>query len=273
MIVEINDDFDLEKIMLSGQAFRIKKFDDTYRFISKNEILYISHISGKEYKISTSKKKWVEYWCDYFDLDTNYKGIRAKVPKTDSYAKMACNFSKGIRILRQDLFETFISFIISQNKNIPAIQVCVETFCKAFGRQIKTPYESIYTFPSVASLKNITLKDLEGLGLGYRDKFIYESINTIKYKKNSLESLSGLTTPDLTSRLKEFNGIGDKVANCIALFGYHRLDMVPIDTWISKIINVKYNGINPFPSYGKYAGVIQQYLFYYGRNFDEELKG
>ena len=161
---------------------------------------------------------------------------------------------------------------LAASRNIPAIQACIERFCKAFGKEIKTSEEILYSFPSINSLTNIMPGDLGGMGLGYRDKFIYDSINLLKSKKNYLENLSKLSTQELTSKLKEFNGIGDKVANCIALFGYHRLDMVPVDTWISKIIEVKYNGRNPFASYGKYAGVIQQYLFYYGRNYDNDLK-
>lgn len=282
MIINIEDDFDLKKIAHSGQCFRVRELDkDTFRFVTKEKYVTITNLDcnsndgsvnmpslrdskqNHRLEISCSEAEWNNVWRDYFDLDTNYSSIRDMIPADDKYLQNAASLGCGIRILRQDPFEMLISFIISQRKSIPAIKKSVETLCKLYGSKSETYHdEELYFFPTPSSMKNATRQELQGCGLGYRLPYITQAVDRVICGEIDLISLNSLSDEDLIDTLKSFYGVGDKVANCVALFAYHRLGLAPIDTWINKVIDTNYNGKNPFLQYGEYAGVMQQYMFY-----------
>lgn len=255
MKITITDDFDLYKITYSGQCFRAKQIGEkTFSFIYQNHYLEITELSNNDYEISCSEDEWNNVWYDYFDLSTNYNKIRQSIPADDEYMLHAAEIGKGIRILKQDKFEALISFIISQRKSIPAIKTSVERLCTLYGKD--------GFFPTPTDMLNATAEELSTCGLGYRVSYIIDAVRMIALKEVNLEELDKLSDEELITMLKKFNGVGDKVANCVALFSYHRIGNAPIDTWIAKVIAEKYNGTNPFPSYGNVAGIMQQYVFY-----------
>ena len=255
MKITIKDDFDLDKIVYSGQCFRAKKIsDDTYGFVTGNNTVEIKK-EATCYSVSCSKKEWDNVWHEYFDLDTNYSDIRKSIPEDDVFLKKAAEAGAGIRILRQDRFEMLISFIISQRKSIPAIRTSVERLVSLYGRD--------GFFPTPAAMSAATGEELSSCGLGYRVPYILSAVRRICEHEVDLDYLDELCDEELVDTLKTFAGVGDKVANCVALFGYHRCGLAPVDTWIARVIKEQYCGINPFPRYGKYAGIMQQYMFYY----------
>ena len=130
-----NDNLDLTAIADSGQCFRWARTETGYRIIAFGKVL---HISEKDNNIilDCSETEFNEVWKDYLDLDTDYSYIIGCIPETDMYLKAAAECGSGIRILRQDPWETLITFIISQRKNIPAIKQAVEKICAAAGRGI-----------------------------------------------------------------------------------------------------------------------------------------
>lgn len=267
MIITINDDFDMKKIADSGQAFRIKEIvsapTSTYRFITQQYIVYITQISEITYDISCSMDEWNRIWVPYFDLTRNYETIRKTIPAADSFHSMASQYGQGIRILCQDPFEMLVTFIISQRKNIPAIKASVEKLCSLFGTPIETELETVYTFPTPDQLSKATTEELSTCSLGYRLPYIEDAINKVCLKEIDLELLKSLSTEDLNSTLLSIKGVGKKVANCINLFAYNRLECAPVDVWIEKVINQYFGGTNPYPSFGDTAGILQQYAFYY----------
>lgn len=264
MIVSIGDDFDLEKIAHCGQCFRAKEiFGGIYRFITGNRVIYIREKSDGRLDVSCNEIEWQGTWTNYFDLETNYASIRAEVGGLDARLRAAADFGAGIRILRQEPFETLISFIISQRKSIPSITTSVERLSSRFGRTIETQYERINLFPTVDELREVTVEQLSGLGLGYRKKYIVDAIEKIVGGEIDLERLSELDDQTLIDRLKTINGVGDKVANCVGLFAYHRVDRVPIDVWIARAIDEDFNGRNIFRDIERNAGIVQQYVFYH----------
>ena len=141
MIVTIKDDFDADKIMRSGQCFRVVQTEYGYRFITGSHVLYMKPLTETKYDISCSRYQWNHTWKPYFDWNRNYKSIREALPESDPCLYKAASYSSGIRILRQDPWETLITFIISQRKSIPAIRSAVEALAKAAGKPVKTPYE------------------------------------------------------------------------------------------------------------------------------------
>ena len=274
MQVTISDDFDLQKIAESGQCFRAKKFGGgMFRFITGGEVLYIEKLSRARYEVSCPDEAWKRVWVPYFDLERNYLRIREAIPASDTYMRSAARGGKGIRVLRQDPWETLITFIISQRKSIPAIKTSVEMLATRFGEIITTPYETLHTFPSAARLEKASDQDLADCKLGYRVSYIKDAVAKVLSGTVDLTALSGLSDTEAFNALKTVRGVGDKVAACVCLFSYGRIGVAPIDTWIHKIIACEYGGINPFPSYGENAGIMQQYAFYYAISHKEKFGG
>lgn len=180
----------------------------------------------------------------------------------------AIDFSKGIRILRQDPWETLISFIISQRKSIPAIKTSVERICANFGDYI---VDDIYAFPTPEQLFKADFNILKKCGLGYRINYIMDVAKFIFAENIDLQKWDKFDTAMLLENLLSLSGVGPKVANCVALFAYGRTECAPVDTWIDKAIQLYYNGKNPFLQYGSDAGIMQQYVFYYMLNSKQGL--
>ena len=274
MQVTISDDFDLQKISDSGQCFRVKELGDgTFRFITGDEVLYIEKLSRARYEVSCPDEAWRRVWVPYFDLEHNYLRIRQAIPNSDTYMQSAARSGRGIRILRQDPWETLITFIISQRKSIPAIKASVELLAAGFGEIINTPYETLYTFPSVSQLEKADNQDLIDCKLGYRVSYVKDAIAKVLRGCLDLPGLSGLPDMDVFNALKTVRGVGDKVASCVCLFSYGRTGVAPVDTWIHKIIACEYSGVDPFPAYGEVAGIMQQYAFYDALSHKERFSG
>ena len=181
-IIKIHDDFDLRKIIDSGQCFRAKEIENNlFKFITRKYVVYIKQVDAETFDVSCSQADWEGTWATYFDLETNYAEIRESIQHfadrtvCGDYLKSAVEFSKGIRILRQEPFETLISFIISQRKTIPAIRKSVELICAQYTfspRLNNFQKQQCYTFQVVrlaiavhmfATLSRRFLKELCGL--------------------------------------------------------------------------------------------------------------
>ncbi len=173
------------------------------------------------------------------------------------------NAGRGLRILWQDPWEILVSTIISQRKSIPAIQKAVDLIAEKYGTVQKTEYEKLNLFPSATDLINVSEDDMRSCGVGYRAAYILDAISKVSSGEVDLNMISQLPDTELIQYLKCIRGVGEKVANCVALFSYGRSACVPVDVWISRAINDDCNGKDPFDLYGNHAGIIQQYIFYY----------
>ena len=156
-----------------------------------------------------------------------------------------------------------VSFIISQRKSIPAISKSVEMLAEKFGHPIDTSRETVFTFPTPEELERASSDELKECGLGYRTRYVLDAIHKIANGMLDMENLSGYSDIHLLEALQQVDGVGKKVANCVALFGYGRSACVPIDVGISRAIKDGCGGESPFPLFGDKAGIIQQYVFYY----------
>ncbi|WP_029231275.1 DNA-3-methyladenine glycosylase family protein [Butyrivibrio sp. VCB2006] len=291
MIIEIQDDFDLQKIADSGQCFRFNKCGDGYSVVAGNQYLFIKDVSGDSgvetdiiigasgdkddknilggrYELSCNKKEFEAFWKNYFDLNSSYSDIRSLIDKAeDEYLYNASEFGQGIRILQQDPWEMLISFIISQRKNIPAIKASIEKICALAGHKIAVDAEGndVFSFPTPKELSKLTVAQLSGCSLGYRDKYVYQAAQDVVSGAVNLESWKEIDDDALMQKLLALYGVGVKVANCEILFGYHRLDAFPKDVWINKVLDSQYPQGFLFDKYKPYNGVMQQYLFFYSR--------
>lgn len=253
------DNMNLEQIAESGQCFRWKKIEnDKYVIpglrLENRDLEDITIIQkGNCFEVSCNENDWNSHWTNYFDLDTDYGQIgRNILASSDKHAIEAFNCGSGIRILRQDVWEMIVTFLISQNNNIKRITNSVEAICSRNNGH----------FPKPGEIDSDIFMD-KTLGLGYRSPYLKEIYDFAETNPDWVSELKNLNYDQAMESLKERNGIGPKVANCICLFGLHHVDAFPIDTHIKQLLAKYYPyGFN-FDYYKGYAGIVQQYLFYY----------
>ena len=271
MEVCISDLFDLQKIMDSGQCFRaVSCPQGGYRFITGGQVLYIQQCSEETYRVSCDQDVWERVWVPYFDLDRNYREISGQIPAEDAFLRLAAQAGAGIRILRQEPWETLVTFILSQRKSIPAIRAMVESLSQRYGTQLRTPFETVYTFPTAEQMRDVGVEDYLACKAGYRAPYLCDAVQQVLTGHLDLEGLASHPDGELIAALEEVRGVGVKVASCVALFAYGRTSCAPVDTWIRKIIQQEYRGKSPFDRYGASAGIMQQYFFYYAQNHKGE---
>lgn len=251
------DKINIDKTFNCGQCFRFEPFNDGYIGTSANNKLFIKQTNDKIILNCDD----LEFWTNYLDLNNNYDEYIKNI-KLDLFAEKSYNIGKGIKILNQDLFEMIITFIISQRNSMTRIKNTMNKICK-YGNCENFMGKDIYYFPTYEQISKINLSDLK---LGYREEYVKNAIDKILTNTFDLSLLKNMNTNECLKYLKTLNGIGDKVASCIALFGLHKLDVFPIDIWMKRIIDEEYNGKIDISNYQPYAGLIQQYMFYYKMN-------
>lgn len=252
--------FSIGDIAESGQCFRIVPYEDGFLVNAFGKILKVWH-RGSNYRFSCSEDEFNSLWRWYFDLDTDYGKYMDLALPGDEYLKEAIRFGSGIRILNQDPWEMLISFIISQRKSVSAIRTSVERLSRAFGEDIDGVH---FAFPQGDTLAEADTDALSSCGLGYRMPYVMAAAKEVAGGALDLKAVDKLETQALISRLMELKGVGIKVASCVALFGFHRLDALPLDVWMKRVIKFKYDGYFP-DEYRPYAGALQQYMFNYAR--------
>lgn len=262
-----NDYINLKQIAESGQCFRWKKMCPGRYFVISDGRAACFFQEKTGIRI-LCREKDEEYFRRYLDLDTDYGKVIGQIDKEDAFLTGAAQMGKGIRILRQDLWEMIISFIISQRNNIPRIMKSIDALCEKLGEKIIFDYEGEYLvgygFPSP---EKIVGADLSEFKFGYREKYIRQTAEDILEGKFDLEEVKnaveeGKAPEQVKEMLKRLKGVGEKVASCIQLFGLHQLSLFPIDTWIAKVEKTYYNGHFPVEKYKDTAGIMQQYLFF-----------
>lgn len=270
-----------QHIFECGQCFRWnQEKDGSYTGVFQNNVLNVREEKDQIIFQGICEKDIEKVVTEYFDLDRNYEEIQQILNKVDEPLKQSISYGKGIRLLNQELWETIISFIISANNNIPRIKGIIERISKQYGNQIEWREKEYYTFPSIVQLAKANIEDLRALGLGFRDKYVYETTQMILKQEIDLEKLQQeQETQKVREALLRLSGVGPKVADCIMLFStLKRLDVFPIDVWVRRVMNDLYIH-NPQEEkvnkkeieklakqkYGKLAGIAQQYLFYWKR--------
>lgn len=259
-----NNWFSADKIHLSGQCFRWEKRKDGSFLIPAfgKELVLFQETDTKIY-LDCTEEDFNDLWQDYFDLSFDYKSHAEKAASAigSDYLSAACQSAKGVRILKQELWETTVSFIISANNNIPRIRKILAAICEPFGR-----------FPSAQELYSMGEQRIRQCGVGYRDKYL---MSTAKFfiEKDVKKEMNGLSYNEAKAYLQKLSGVGPKVSDCISLFSLGYKDAFPRDVWIKRIEKEYFDGHFPEEKSLDGAGVLQQYLFYYERSLNEALEG
>lgn len=258
------DHLNLDQIAASGQCFSwVKRGEQQYAIESAGRYVEAA-LCGGQLRLSCGQPDYDIFWRGYFDLDTDYGAFLRRIPAHDACLTGAARYGAGVRILRQDFWEMMVSFLISQNNNIPRITGCLRRLRETYGRPLPEAPAAGAAFPRPDELAGATEDDFRALGLGYRARYLAAMVQ--RMKDGGLEklarSLSEVSDDEVREALLSFTGVGRKVADCIALYGLHRLDMFPVDTHIKGILARHYPDGFPFDDYTGCRGVMQQYLFY-----------
>ncbi|MGN1339458.1 MAG: DNA-3-methyladenine glycosylase family protein [Oscillospiraceae bacterium] len=256
-----NSNFDIRRTFLCGQCFRWSEdVNGDFTGIAGGRELTLTQ-DGNAVVLHGVDEGDIPFWEDYFDLKTNYSAY-IDLLSGDEMLKKACEFSPGIRILRQEPFETLISFIISQNNNIPRIAGIIGRLCESFGERLPG---GGYAFPTAKRLDGITPDDLQPLRAGFRAKYICDAVNRVNSGEIDFGEIDRLPLELAREKLKVIVGVGDKVADCVLLFAFHKTDAFPRDVWVKRIMAEFYPQGLPECTRG-IEGIAQQYLFDYVRN-------
>ena len=253
------EDFNLEKTLECGQYFRYKKNEDgSYSGVVLDEEVVLSQLDNILIVEGNVSKENLSH---FFTLDVNYEKINESISQNETL-KSILDYSSGIHILRQPLFESLISFIISQNNNIKRITGIIESLCNTYGERISNDY---YSFPKPSTLAVLTQKDLAPLRMGFRDRYVIDAAKRWESGDINQKIVREAPLKEARAELMKIYGVGPKVTDCTLLYGASRLDAFPEDVWIKRAMLALFP--NGLPLYTKeYAGIVQQYIFYYARN-------
>lgn len=260
--------FDIASTLDCGQAFRwTETVKGTFEGVANNRFLRITQNENQIILENTSRIDFFGFWYNYFDLERDYEKIIDEISE-NKILKSASNYGKGIRILNQDPFETLCSFIISQNNNIPRIKGIINRLAQKFGEEIKPGY---YSFPSAEKLAELDENDLSDIRMGFRTKYILDASRKVANKEIVLENLFHLPYENAKNELMKIKGVGPKVADCTLLFSLKHFNAFPKDVWIKRAMEILFKDGLP-KKYEKYGGIIQQYIFYYARSGNLDIK-
>lgn len=274
--------FNLRAIMNSGQIFRMyERSEGEFEVFSGSRRLKATQKSGDSFAndapvtLDCTQDEFDSYWRRYFDLDTDYDAIiKLAMNSGNRFMSESARLFGDIRVLHQDLFEMLITFIISQQKQIPSIRKCVEALSERFGEKMG----DYYAFPTAEAIVAGGPDGLKGLSLGYRERYIYES--SLMYINSQKLPDEDVSYEEAKALLKSFCGVGEKVANCICLFGIHMVSAFPVDTHVKDILYREfYDGDQPqeklrdkdyfqllddkFADFKDVQGILQQWMFAY----------
>ncbi len=272
ILIEKKKDFVLQHIFECGQCFRWNKIDKyMYEGVAQGHYLKVKEEEEQIRFLNTPRELFESLWKGYFDLNTDYSDLKERVSILHPILGEAVDFGSGIRILKQDPWETLISFIISANNNIPRIKMLIQKLAEAYGDEFKNSKGAIcYAFPTPLQLTFATEEQLRQMGMGYRAKYIHEVAQKVSHEYDSYNQLINLNTLELEKALLKYMGVGPKVASCVMLFGYGKMDTFPVDTWIRKVLIEWFAIESTRPTEVREAiksrfsgleGIAQQYLF------------
>lgn len=272
MVILSEVEFDLFNTFENGQCFRWYPLDDAYRGVvrgsfveisKKNKAIAINTLAGNEYD--------EVFWHKYLTLEGDYQSICAKLVHKDEHLRKAINQYKGLHLLRQELSETLISFVISANNNVGRIKKIIRNLSEMYGEYLG---EGEYAFPTMEALAGASVDKIRSCGAGYRSEYIVKCAG--KYLNDNMNSsiLNNATYQEAKNILLQYSGVGPKVADCVLLFSGIKTESFPTDVWIKRIMEILYfeESVNParvsefaMEYFGKDAGLAQQFLFHYAR--------
>lgn len=263
--------FDLNRSCRCGQAFRWNEHGEGFLGVAGDKAAILAQ-SGSRLEINPSSAADIDFWINYLDLNSDYTQMLCELNK-DERLNVCLTCSSGIRIFKQEPFETLISFIISANNNVKRISGSIAKLAALCGEKLRFGDIDYHAFPEPEAIAGLSIAELEACGLGYRAPYILDTAKRIA-EGYDLNALKHISLEAARKELTEFKGVGPKVADCVLLFSLGHTDAFPVDVWMGRAITeLFFNGVKPqktevesvIKSLGQYSGIAQQYIFHYAR--------
>ncbi len=253
--------FALSETLDCGQAFRWRQREDgCWEGVAGGRYLCLES-QGEDIFLQAVPEADLPFWRQYFDLERDYEEL-AVLFRKNPCLRRALASCPGIRVLRQEPWETLCTFILSANNNIPRIKGIVERLCQGWGEAV--PGTGLPAFPKPEALAPLGEEDLAPLRAGWRSAYLLDAARQVAGGRLDLEETASLPTQEAEARLLEVKGVGKKVAQCVLLFGFGRVECIPMDVWMKRVMAELYP--RGFPGYLRpYGGIAQQVLFHYYR--------
>lgn len=253
--------FALSETLDCGQAFRWRQREDgCWEGVAGGRYLCLES-QGEDIFLQAVPEADLPFWRRYFDLERDYEEL-AVLFRKNPCLRRALASCPGIRVLRQEPWETLCTFILSANNNIPRIKGIVERLCQGWGEAV--PGTGLPAFPKPEALAPLGEEDLAPLRAGWRSAYLLDAARQVAGGRLDLEETASLPTQEAEARLLEVKGVGKKVAQCVLLFGFGRVECIPMDVWMKRVMAELYP--RGFPGYLRpYGGIAQQVLFHYYR--------
>jgi N-glycosylase/DNA lyase len=290
-------DFDLEATLNSGQVFHWEKVGSGFYGTIGDGAVYVEQrgaVLGVALEGGALRRRDEEHSKvrrkprpataattgpplirHYFALDHPLAEICASFP-SDPVMNAARDFCRGLRIIRQPKWECLATFICSSMKQVAHIRQISRALRERFGEKKEICDHEVFSFPTADSLAGTTERELRKCGLGYRAGNLLATAERVALRVVNLDSWKALSDCELRQQLCHLPGVGAKVANCVMLFGYERINAFPIDVWIERVLRENYfpqkrkvtsASLAEFAAnyFGMYGGYAQQYLFHHAR--------
>lgn len=264
LLKETAKTFQLAATLDCGQAFRWRERPDgRWEGVAGGRYLQLEQ-KGEDILLLGGEGD-LAFWREYFDLDRDYAALWERFRRNPTLRR-ALDRCPGVRVLRQQPWETLCTFILSANNNIPRIKGIVERLCDGWGEEVAGT--GFHTFPGPERLAGLTVEDLAPLRAGWRGEYLLDAAQRVADGRLKLEEIKTLPTSEALTKLREVKGVGPKVAQCVLLFGFGRVECVPMDVWMKRVMAEYYP--KGFPRYLRdYGGIAQQVLFSYIRTREE----
>jgi len=268
-IVRFKGPLDLAATLECGQCFRWSVEGDSYTGVVNARLLRVRLVQGG---LEVEPPGLGEVARRYFHLELDYHEIERSLVERDPVLEPAVRFASGLRILRQDPWETLASFIISANNNIPRIRGIIRRLSQGLGEHLGG---SFYSFPGPEKIACLDQEDLRALGLGYRAPYVLDAARMVVDGCLDLGEVASLEVPEARERLMRVPGVGPKVADCVLLFSMGRFEVFPLDLWMKRAMEHLYfqgacqghQELRCFAQqrFAELAGFAQAYVFHWVR--------
>ncbi len=270
--------FNAEMTFECGQCFRFDKSPSGgYEGVAYGRALRVLQPADDHIILyGSTLSDYETVWRSFLSLDEDYESIQKDICERFGrygdtiYEAVRC--ASGIRILRQEPWEALCSFILSQNNNIPRIKKIISTLCRTLGKSFSALGGTYHKFPTAKAIADAGPAGLVPCRMGFRARYLIDAAEKCQSGEIQLDTLKGADTEEAEAALTAICGVGKKVAACTMLYGLHKTEAFPVDVWIRRVLDKYYPDGLDLATLGSYAGIAQQYLFYYEREKSSQVR-
>lgn len=250
----------------NGQCFRWRKIDENhYVGVVHGQVLEVKSVPEGTQLQPMTEETFQATYKRYFGFGENLRQRQRALAGKDDHLRVAFEYCEGLTILRQDPWETLVTFILSQNNHMPRIRSLVEKLAVLRGKEIhylgendELKEETFYTFPSPQELSDVSEEELRTLGFGYRAKYLVDAVEKVLSGSVDLQRIEELTLEEARKELMKIKGVGVKVADCVLLFGYGFQEAFPVDVWVDRALKRFY--LQEMKAYSSREAFVQDYF-------------